>query len=187
MYVSPVHLGIASKILNQGGVIAYPTEAVWGLGCDPWNCDAVFKLLMLKQRPWEKGLIMVASDMKQLDPLLGNLNHAQLSKLEMSWPGPVSWVLPDDNNWVPKWSRGEHESVAVRVSSHPLVHKLCARLGRPIISTSANLAGEAPARTKNGLSSSITHYLDYIVPGQTLGQDQPSVIRDLMTDQVFRA
>ena len=187
MYVSPVHLGLASRVLNHGGVIAYPTEAVWGVGCDPWHADAVFRLLMIKQRPWQKGLIMVAADMKQIEPLLGNLNHAQLAKLEMSWPGPVSWVLPDTEGWVPEWTCGEHSSVAVRLSNHPLVHGLCRRFGRPVISTSANLAGEEPARTKQGLSSMVASQLDYIVPGETQGLEQPSVIRDVLTDQVFRA
>lgn len=186
MYVSPVHLSIASKIMKDGGVIAYPTEAVWGLGCDPWNSEAVFNLLQIKQRPWEKGLILVASDLKQIAPLLNHLNKSQLAKLEMSWPGPFTWVLPDPDGWVPEWSRGEHGSVAVRLSAHPLVRELCERFGRPIISTSANLAGKEPARTKQALDRKVLVQLDYVVPGQTQKLAQPSVIRDVLTDEVYR-
>jgi len=186
MYVSPVHLGLATHAMHYGGVIAYPTESVWGVGCDPWNSEAVFKLLQMKQRPWEKGLIIVASNMKQIAPLLDNLNKTQLTKLEMSWPGPFSWVLPDPEGWVPEWSRGTHTSVAVRISAHPLVHQLCERFGRPIISTSANLAGKPPARTKQQLDPRLMNYLDYLMPGETQKLAQPSVIRDVLTDEVYR-
>lgn len=187
MYVSPVHLGLAVKAIENGGVIAYPTEAVWGLGCDPWCDYAVFDLLQMKQRPWQKGLILVASDMMQVAPLLDHLTKTQLSKLEMSWPGPVTWVLPDPEGWVPEWSRGEHSSVAIRVSAHPMIKQLCDRFGRPIISTSANLAGKEPARSKQQLDARLYPYLDYVMPGETLGLSQPSVIRDILTDQVYRA
>lgn len=187
MYVSPVHLGLAARAIDNGGVIAYPTEAVWGLGCDPWNDQAVLKVLTMKQRPWQKGLILVASEIMQVAPLLDHLTKTQLSKLEMSWPGPVTWVLPDPDGWVPEWSRGEHASVAIRVSNHPVIKQLCTRIGRPIISTSANLAGREPARTKQQLDARLYPYLDYVMPGETLGLSQPSVIRDVLTDQVYRA
>ena len=186
MYVSPVHLNFACKAIAEGGVIAYPTEAVWGLGCDPWSDTAVFKLLQMKERPWQKGLILVASDMKQIAPLLDHLTKTQLTKLEMSWPGPFTWVLPDPDGWVPEWSRGQHQSVAVRITAHPLVRQLCDRYGRPIISTSANLAGKEPARTKQQLDTRLFADLDYLMPGETQDLAQPSVIRDIRTDEIYR-
>lgn len=186
MYISPVHVNFACNALQYGGVIAYPTEAVWGLGCDPWNDEAVFKLLQIKQRPWQKGLILVASDMRQVAPLLDQLTKTQLTKLDMSWPGPFTWVLPDPEGWVPEWARGEHQSVAIRISNHPIIAQLCNRFGRPIISTSANLSGKEPARTKQQLDSRLYPYLDYVMPGETQGMAQPSVIRDVRSDEVYR-
>lgn len=187
MYVSPVHLAMARTALIHGQVIAYPTEAVWGVGCDPWNMDAVLDLLLLKQRPWQKGLILVASDIAQIAPLVNQLTDAQKAKLEMSWPGPVSWVLPDPDGWVPEWVRGEHNSVAVRVSNHPLVHQLCRAFGRPIVSTSANLSGKPPARSYREVLHKLSSRLDFVMPGETQGLAQPSVIRDVQTDKIFRS
>ncbi|ENY6666857.1 L-threonylcarbamoyladenylate synthase, partial [Pseudomonas aeruginosa] len=137
--ISSFRAQCAARVVREGGVIAYPTEAVWGLGCDPWNEDAVYRLLALKARPVEKGLIVVAANIHQLDFLLEDLPDVWLDRLAGTWPGPNTWLVPHQER-LPEWVTGVHDSVAVRVTDHPLVQELCHLTG-PLISTSANPAG----------------------------------------------
>lgn len=177
----------AAATVHQGGVIAYPTEAVWGLGCDPWNRDAVYRILDIKARPVEKGMILVAASETQIAPLLEPLTEAQRQTLSNSWPGPFTWLIPDLNNWIPDWVKGQFTTVAVRISDHPVVRALCESAGHPLISTSANRAGEPPLLTGQALHQQFGSQVDLIVPGATGSQDTPSEIRDLQTGQVIRS
>ncbi len=172
------------RILHAGGVIAYPTEAVWGLGCNPWKADAVERLLALKQRPVEKGLILIAGDIDEFDFLLWDLPDGQLAKLRLSWPGPHTWLVPHQDR-LPPWITGSHDTVALRVSDHPLVKQLCAVTG-PLVSTSANPAGRPPARTRLRIEQYFHDALDDVVVGALGGQRNPSIIRDLKSDQIIR-
>ena len=181
------HIRNAALKVAQGGVIAYPTEAVWGLGCDPWNLQAVQEIWRLKHRPWHKGLILVASRWQHIQPLIANLNDEQSERLRQRWPGPYTWLLPDDEDWVPAWVKGEHSSVAVRISAHPLVGKLCDELGGPIVSTSANPAGAPPARSRFKVRQYFAEQLDYILPGNLGANAQPTQVRDLVSDQIIRS
>ncbi|HEY5718044.1 MAG TPA: Sua5/YciO/YrdC/YwlC family protein [Motiliproteus sp.] len=181
------HLKQAVRALTAGGVIAYPTEAVWGLGCDPWQRRAVERLLALKQRPMHKGLIMVAASQSQIAPLLQSLDSSERLRLDLSWPGPVTWLLPDPADWVPAWVKGTHSSVAVRVSDHPQVAKLCSAFGGPLVSTSANVAGQEPARAAADVRQAFSRQLDYLLPGPLGGLDRPTQIRDLRSGTVLRA
>ncbi len=178
---------IASQTIRQGGVIAYPTEAVWGLGCDLFNYSAVSNILSLKNRSVDKGLILVAADIKQFDFILEGLSTEQKTKLQHSWPGPVTWLVPN-NGSVPYWITGDHQSVAIRVSAHPLVKSLCQYYGGPIVSTSANPQGKPAAKTHwqveryfNGCPE-----LDFITQGIVGKRNKPSDIRDLLTETIIR-
>lgn len=181
------HIQRAKEIILAGGVIAYPTEAVWGLGCDPWNEDAVERLLQLKSRPKEKGLILIAGQQADFHPLISHVTDQQKQQLNDSWPGPYSWVIEDIEQWVPDWVRGRFSSVAVRVTNHPLVCELCRAVGRPIVSTSANPAGHQPARSNLQVRRYFQDQLDYILPGKLGGRKQPSVIRVLQSGQLLRS
>lgn len=119
--LSDWQLHCARRTIFSGGVIAYPTEAVWGLGCDPWDQEAVERILELKQRPVEKGVILVASSVDQIRFLLEPLSQALQDEAERYWPGPVTCLLPDVERQIPEWVRGKHTSIAVRVSEHPVV------------------------------------------------------------------
>lgn len=186
MKPSDWHLTCAIQALTTGGIIAYPTEAVWGLGCDPWNVLAVDKILELKQRPMYKGLILVASQWSQFEPLTAALTKQQIEQLNASWPGPNTWLIPDPQDWVPLWIKGQHTSVALRVSAHPLVAALCDRFNGPIVSTSANLAGCEPARSRSQIDLTFGDQLDYVIDGE-LGQNkQPSQVKDLVSGQIIR-
>ncbi|UZK02408.1 L-threonylcarbamoyladenylate synthase [Venatoribacter cucullus] len=167
----------AAACIRAGGVLAYPTEAVWGLGCDPANEQAIARILELKDRPWHKGLVVVAESLEQLQPWLLPLADDDLAQVMATWPGPVSWVLPCRPD-VPRLLRGEHESLAVRVTAHPLVRALCEQVG-PLVSTSANPAGQEPARSLQDVQHYFKDSLDYILPGELGGRAQPSEIRTL--------
>jgi len=183
---STLQLRAAVRALAAGGVIACPTEAVWGLSCDPDNSDAVSRLLYLKQRPVEKGLILVAADVDQLAPLLEGLTEAQRSKLALSWPGPSTWLLPH-HDLVPPWIHGGSTQVAVRVSAHKVMVALCRAWGGALVSTSANPAGGRPATAQFQVQRYFHNQLDAVLPGALGGASRPTVIRDLLTDQVLRA
>ena len=185
MSLSPWHLRQAAHIIHRGGVIAYPTEAVFGLGCDPLNPEAVFRLLDIKQRPAEKGLILIAANLDQLAPFIAPLSEADLKRLQATWPGPNTWLLPARPE-TPHWLRGNHETIAVRVTAHPIASALCRVANQAIISTSANLAGHRPALNMLGVQRQFHNQLDMILNGPLGKESKPTAIRDLSTDQLTR-
>jgi len=178
------HLGQAVRKLEAGGVIAYPTEAVYGLGCIPEDFHAVARILVLKNRPIEKGLILVAADPEQVAPYVCYPGDDIRQKVTRSWPGPVTWLLPA-TELVPVWIRGAHESVAVRISNHPAVISLCRAAG-PLVSTSANPSGFPPATTARKVIFYFGPVLDYCYPGPVGKPGRPTEIRDALTDRVVR-
>ena len=177
----------AVRVLNRGGLLAYPTEAVWGLGCDPFNEAAVLRLLALKQRAVDKGLILIAGDVGQFDGLLDwqALPHDRSLSVLGSWPGPYTWIVPATAR-VPRWIKGAHEDVAVRVSAHPVVVALCAGFGGALVSTSANPAGKPPAREIPDFDPQLLVQLDGVMDGNTGGMAQPTAIRDARSGEVLR-
>ena len=174
--------------LRGGGVVAYPTEAVWGLGCDPFDEVAVVRLLAIKQRPVDKGVILIAGARSQFDGLLDwdALTGAQRDAVLATWPGPNTWIVPTTSR-VPRWITGAHDGVAVRVSAHPDVVALCEAFGGPLVSTSANLAGEPPAFTRDALDPRVIARLDGVTSGETGGLASPTAIRDARTGAHIRA
>ncbi len=173
--------------LKQGEVIAYPTEGVFGVGCDPDDASAIKKLLEIKQRPVEKGLILIASSYEQLLPYIdeSQLTKEQLDKVHATWPGPVTWIMPASKQ-VSDWVSGQFDSIAVRVTDHPLVQKLCVEFGKPLTSTSANLTGEPPCMTTQEVEQQLGDRLVAILDGETGGRNKPSEIRDAKTLQILR-
>jgi L-threonylcarbamoyladenylate synthase len=178
----------AVRAIRAGGVIAYPTEAVWGLGCDPFNEAAVMRLLAIKRREVAKGLILISGERAQLDGLLdwGALPAERLASIEAGWPGPNTWIVPATAR-VPRWITGTHNGVAVRVSAHPVVAALCGKLGGPLVSTSANRAGAPPAFHRAELDPELLALLDGVTQGETGGLAAPTAIRDALTGAVLRA
>lgn len=182
----------AVAALRQGGVIAYPTEAVWGLGCDPANQQACVRLLQIKQRPVEKGMILIAGDIEHFSALLTPLPASLWTRVMLGWQqqdsrGAVTYLVPDLMNQVPLWVKGEHPTVALRVSRHPLVRELSQAFGGALVSTSANLAGEPPARSRATVEQELGSQLDLIVQGELGGQQHPSRIIDLVSGEVLRS
>lgn len=175
----------AAHVVADGGVIAYPTEAVYGLGCDPLCEAAVRRILGLKRRSMRKGLIVIAASPEQLDAYIRFPNASARRQALASWPGALTWVVPARPR-VPAWLSGGRRSLAVRVSAHPVCRALCEEVG-PLVSTSANPGGCAPALSAQRVRAYFAVAVDYIVPGATGGRSQVSEIRVLETGQVLRS
>jgi len=174
------HFQRAVRVLNRGGVVMHATEGVWGLACDPHNATALARLLWLKGRAVEKGLIVIADDAKRFQPELASLDPRTRSTVEQSWPGAVTWVLP--NRQFSFGVTGGRDTVAVRVPGHPQARELCHAFDGPLISTSANRAGRrAPTSALQARRSFPAHVFptreDYVLPGEVLGPGAPSQIR----------
>ena len=178
-------LQLCANAIIRGEVVAYPTEAIWGLGCDPWNSHAVATLLKLKKRPIEKGLILVTGDLAQVDFLLDLLSPAQRETVTATWPGHTTWLLPH-GGLVPGFVSGYRDTVAVRVSTHPVIKTLCDAVDGPIVSTSANPTGSPPARHRLGAKRYFSHLGVPLAPGKVGKARSPSTIRDLHTGTIIR-
>lgn len=179
------HIREAVRRLEDGGVIAYPTETVYGLGCDPFNAAAVLRLLALKQRNIRHGVILIAADIGQLEPLLQPLAPAVRRRVARPATPPVTWVLPCLPD-TPPWLTGEHATLAVRVTSHPVAAALCAHWGGPLVSTSANLHGHPPATGPLAVRRAFGDQLDYILHGEGPVTNVPSSVRDGLTGNILR-
>ena len=166
--------------LKQGKVIAYPSEGVWGLGCDPVNEEAVYRLLKLKNRPVSKGLILVGSKLEQMKPYV-NINKYK-AKLITKWPGPHTWIVP--TRTTPLWIRGNYDSVAVRVSNHPIIIEICNKFGGVMVSTSANMKGKKPVTTQQEVEELFEGLS--IVEGSLGTLNSPTPIQDIQTDKWIR-
>ncbi len=185
MALTPWQLRQIQRSILAGGVIAYPTEAVYGLGCHPDDTQAIQRILALKQRPAEKGLILIASDWQQFQPYVHALPESQMKAIHASWPGPVTWLLPATTRVSP-WLCGIHTTLAVRVSSHPQVQQLCRALGHPLVSTSANRSGQQPARSALQVRRYFDQTVDVIIAGRCGLKSKPSEIRDGVSGRIIR-
>ncbi|MDF1758212.1 MAG: L-threonylcarbamoyladenylate synthase [Legionellaceae bacterium] len=176
-------LNIARKYIADGLVIAYPTEAVYGLGCDPFNEQAVMKILDVKGRSVDKGLILLISEWSQLTPLVGEVADHLMEKVKSSWPGPITWIFPK-SSIIPKWISGNNSSVAIRMTAHPLARKLCS--DGPLVSTSANIQGQDPVSNLENLKIQFSHCIDGIVLGDLGSSLQPSAIYNVANGERLR-
>lgn len=174
--------------LREGDVIAYPTEAVFGLGCDPHDRTAFERLFALKGRPPTQGVLLIASDFAQVEPYIdaSKVPDTVLRDVRGSWPGPHTWVFPRSAQ-VPAWVAGAHEGIALRVTAHEPAAALCRAFGAPLVSTSANPHGEPPARDVSTLERYFGDRLDGALDAALGGQDRPTIIRDALTGAIIRA
>lgn len=184
-HIHPWKIREAVRCFQQGGVIAYPTEAIYGLGCDPLNWLAVQHLLQIKQRPVDKGLILIAANFEQLLPYVKPLSDKQMQPILNSWPGPNTWLLPAADD-LPFWLCGRHDTLAVRVTDHPIAACLSLACASPMVSTSANISTRKPARSAIQVRDRLADNVDYIITGPTGGQNRASIIRHAVTGRIIR-
>ncbi len=173
----------AADVLLRGGVIAYPTEGVFGLGCLPDDPRALLRLLDIKRRDANKGLILIAADANQLDDWIDLPTGRSLPDPDPAFP--TTWIVPPGPN-VTALLRGEHANIAVRVTTNPTARKLCQAVDSPLVSTSANLSGKPTARNRFVLQRQFADIVDYVVPGDCGPASGPSEIRDFTSGKVLR-
>ena len=180
------------QLFQQGGIIAYPTEAIYGLGCDPENEAAVLRLLHIKKRPIKKGLILVAADFSQVKKYLQPLTKDQH---KLTLPSAITYTFPALDT-APYWLTGDFGTLAVRITQHALTQQLCRAVDSPLVSTSANYSGESPAKTWMEVANIFVHddsssdsnsTIDAIIKGATGGATQPSIIRDAVSGKIIRS
>lgn len=175
----------AVQALRRGGVVAYPTEGCYGLGCNPRNARAVQKILSLKRRGWRQGVILIGGHWHHIAPWVDASDEAAVARARQTWPGPHTWLLPARSG-VPRWIRGEHDTVAVRLTAHPLAAALCRRFQSAIVSTSANRHGGAPAVNAAQVRRLFARRVDFVLRGPLGGSKGPTTIRDARTGELIR-
>ena len=176
-------LRAAARSLRAGSILAYPTEGVFGLGCDPDQPAALRRLLALKARRADKGLILLAADVSQLSRFMAPLTPAQREQLAASWPGPVTWIVPARPGLDPLLTGGR-ATLAMRVTAHAPARALCRAFGGAIVSTSANRSGDLPARSPLALQRTLGPLP--CLPGRLGGLAGPTAIFDLATGRCLR-
>lgn len=178
----------AAAMLRAGGVLAYPTEAVFGLGCDPHDQAAFTRLFALKQRPATQGVLLIAADFAQVEPYidLAAVPPAVMHEVRQSWPGPYTWIFPRAAD-VPPWICGTHAGIALRVTAHAPAAALCRAFGAPLVSTSANPHDAPPARDAATVARYFGDALDGLLDAPLGGQARPSTIRDALSGATVRA
>mgnify|MGYP001053210709 FL=1 len=201
MQFNDTQLDAVQQFLQAGNLLAYPTEAVWGIGCDPFNEIAVKQILAIKQRPIEKGMIVITGDIAHIQPFLQPLPQEVVNTIATSWQSSdaqaTTWLLPIPASLqrkIPEWVTGGRDSLAIRVISHPMIAKLCNHIAHVdhnnpfgfLVSTSCNLSGLTPA---NDFAAAYHYFGDAIgyLLGDTLGFVRPSQIFDALTQQQVRA
>jgi len=175
----------ARRVIEQGGIIAYPTESVYGLGCDPFNAEAVTRLRALKRRSKTKGLILIAASLDQVMPLIEHPTRVSWSTILNGWPGPVTWVF-NASPAAPPWLLADDSSIAVRVTAHPVAAALCRIAGTALVSTSANSRNRPPARNALAVRCTLGRVTNDIVNGATSNLPRPTIIMDARTGACLR-
>jgi L-threonylcarbamoyladenylate synthase len=173
-----------SAHLKRGGLIAYPTESCYGLGCDPANRKAVLRILKLKQRPQRKGLILIASHFQQVARYLQPLAPDEQARLQNDSSRAVTYLLPVKPS-CPRWLRGKHNTLAVRLTAHPFARQLCHSVNSALVSTSANRTGQRPAKTYAECKKIFGKKV-WVLPGRVGKRKQPSTIRAWVGGKIIR-
>lgn len=178
----------AAALLRGGGVLAYPTEAVFGLGCDPHDRAAFDRIFALKQRPPAQGVLLIAADFGQVERYIDRsaVPPDVMAQVQASWPGPNTWVFPRSAE-VPDWVAGAHAGIALRVSAHEPAAAMCRAYGGALVSTSANPHGQPPARSAAQVEAYFGEGLDGLLDAPLGGLERPTVIRDALTGAIIRA
>jgi L-threonylcarbamoyladenylate synthase len=182
--MSPWALNRLVHALSRGAVIGYPTDTIWGFGCDPLDPESVTRILQLKQRPPDRGLILLSSRLEYCDTYV-ELDQAQRDIIHLPTERPTTWLVTASDA-CPPWIRGNHTTVAIRITDHPLLCYLCARLQSPLVSTSANQAGKSTARSALQLRRQFRDQLDFVVTGFNTGGARPSEIKSLVSGKLLR-
>ncbi len=177
----------AVTVLKNEGIIAYPTESVFGLGCDPDSNNALSTIIGIKRRDPSKGMLLVCHDFLLAEKYvnLSKVSDEDRVFVRNYWPGPYTFLFPA-SSFCKQLLIGDHSTIAIRVSTHPIIKMLCTEFNKPIVSTSANLSGELPCLTSADVHRAFNNSVNFILDGETLGYSKPSTIIDLKTREILR-
>lgn len=178
-------IGEAAAVLHRGGVLAYPTEGVYGLGCDPDDQAAFERIFAIKRRPSEQAVLLIAADFAQIEGWIGEAPEVASERARKLWPGAHTFIFPRSPR-VPDWITGGHAGIALRVTAHAPAAALCRAFGGPIVSTSANRHGEAPARNVRDIATLFGDELDGVLDAPLGGLDHPTPITDAVSGAIIR-
>jgi L-threonylcarbamoyladenylate synthase len=185
--MSPWSIKRLSNAIENGAVIAYPTDTIWGFGCHPMLASSAIRILNIKHRPVSKGLILLSSRIEYCAPYIDpGLSQQQIDLVRQENQHPVTWLVPASRN-CPVWLRGEFPTVAVRITDHPFIEALCSEMHAPIISTSANRHRRAVIRNALQARRQFGGELNHIVTGFNRGTNHPSEIKSLATGDTIRS
>jgi L-threonylcarbamoyladenylate synthase len=171
-------LSKAASILKGGGVVAHATEGVWGLTCDPWSIESICRVLEIKNRQKDKGLILLGESSDFFISELSGTNPTKRQEIEKSWPGHHTWILPNIAGYT-EWVTGGRETVACRVPAHEQARELSKVFGKPIVSTSANLSGSEELRLEGEVRALFKNLVDFVLPGAVGNAGGPSTIHNI--------
>lgn len=183
--MSPWALNRLIHAVSRGAVFGYPTDTIWGFGCHPLIANSVSRILQIKNRAPDKGLILLSSRLEYCAAYLA-VDMEQLESIRLPCAQPTSWLVPA-SAFCPPWIRGNFPTVAIRITDHPLLQVLCDRLEAPMVSTSANRAGRATVRNSLQLRKQFGDELDFIVTGFAPGSGRPSEIKSLSSGITVRS
>jgi L-threonylcarbamoyladenylate synthase len=184
--MGPYQTNRLAKAILSGAVIAYPTDTVWGLGCHPLNYHSVQRILVIKKRPVDKGVILVTPDLSYVRPYLSDhLSSSSLKELSAPLIPPTTWLVPTHPD-CPAWLRGNHSTLAIRITNHAFVREICEATRSPIVSTSANRSGKTTIRNSLQARIQFGSEVDAIITGYSTGGHKASRIQSLDSGQKLR-
>jgi len=173
----------AAEVLGNGGIVVYPTETVYGIGCDPLNREAYSRILRLKGRDESRPMLLLACSVAQVEEFAGGLPDVVSRLADVFWPGPLTMVFRPEKR-LPDYLYGPGDGVAFRVSPHPLASLLAFEFGAPVVSTSANRTGEPPLTTYSDALREFGDRVDVVLEGSGEMNGAPSTVVDLTSGEV---
>jgi L-threonylcarbamoyladenylate synthase len=171
----------ASEIIKNGGNAIYPTEGIYGIGCDPFNKSSVENIFDIKGRDLTKNFIILASNIKYLKRIIDNNLFKNKALIDGSF---TTWVVPTNKD-CPLWLSA-NKSIAIRITNHPVVDELCENIGGPVISTSANCSNQKYTDNITAIENIFDGKIDCIVKGQLGNEKKSSMIKDILTNKILR-
>jgi L-threonylcarbamoyladenylate synthase len=183
--MSPWALNRFAHAISQGAIFGCPTDTIWGFGCHPLIASSVARILQIKNRSPDKGLILLSSKLEYCAAYVG-VDSEQLEPIQSPADHPTTWLVPASGD-CPIWIRGNYPTVAIRITNHPLLAFLCDRLQAPIVSTSANRSSKATVRNSVQMRKQFGNELDFIVSGFATGSNRPSEIKSLLSRATIRS
>ncbi len=185
--MSPWQINRLGKAVLHGAVFAYPTDTIWGFGCHPLIASSALRILNIKKRPVSKGLILLSSKIDYVEAYISDqLSNEHVKRLQRIEKHPTTWLVKASHD-CPHWLRGQHPTIAVRLTSHPFVEELCDSIKTPLVSTSANRAGQSTVANAIQARKQFGDEIDFIVSGFSTGSKTASAIKSLENNRMIRS